>query len=141
VTASRRPAPPALCETIPSCLGQAEILCRKIRGWMQGAGLGESCFAVELLARESLVNAVIHGNRCAADKSVRLSLRVGRKWIRLQVADEGEGFDWRKAGQKKPDATTSCGRGLQLYAMYAGRVRFNRKGNRIELWMAKARGR
>lgn len=111
----------------------------KIRGLLQGAGLSERCFAVELLARESLVNAVVHGNRNAADKSVSLSLCVGSKWIRLQVSDEGEGFAWRKAGQKGLDAAVSSGRGLRLCALYADRVRFNRRGNQIELLIGKTK--
>ncbi|HUA97929.1 MAG TPA: ATP-binding protein [Terracidiphilus sp.] len=132
-----RHPPVSLCQTIPSRLGDAESLCLKIRGWLQAQGLCDRCFTVELLARECLTNAVIHGNGNAADKSVALSLSVGREWIRLTVCDEGPGFAWRKARRKRPDAALSSGRGLQLCALYAERVRFNRSGNQIALWIRK----
>ena len=136
---SSRPAPASLCKTIPSRLEEVESLCVEIRGMLQTAGLSALCFPVELLARESLVNAVIHGNRNAADKSVGLSVCVGRKWIRLQVTDEGQGFAWRRASQKRLDTTQCSGRGLQLYELYADRVRFNRRGNQIALWIRKTK--
>ena len=134
-----RSSPTLLCQTIPSRIEEAESLSLKIRVFMHAAGLSELCFPVELLARECLVNAVIHGNRGATDKSVDLSLLIGREWIRLQVRDQGEGFAWRKVRQTGSNITTSSGRGLQLYAMYADRIRFNRKGNEIALWIRKTK--
>jgi len=134
---ARKQAPLSLCQTIPSELAQVETLCLKIRDLLQANGLGEVCFAVELLARECLNNAVIHGSRNEADKPITLCLSVGREWIRLEVTDEGPGFDWRKANQNRSGTTASTGRGLPLYAMYAERVRFNRRGNQITLWIRK----
>ena len=116
---------------------EAEWLCRRVREFVQAAGFSQMGFPIELLARECLCNAVIHGNRNAADKSVDLSLSVGRKWIRLRVSDQGVGFDWRKARRKGFDTTTTSGRGLQICALYAERVRFSRSGNRIALWIRK----
>jgi len=139
VISSRRPAPISLRQTIPSRVEEAESLCIKIRALLEAAGLAERCFAVELLARECLINAVVHGNGSAADKSVVLNLTVGREWIRLQVSDEGRGFAWRNARRKRLDTSISSGRGLQIYALYAERVRFNRSGNQIELWVRKAK--
>jgi len=55
----------------------------------------------------------------------------------LAVRDESPGFDWRKANQNQSGTTASSGRGLPLYAMYAERVRFNRRGNQITLWIRK----
>lgn len=115
------------------------MLCRKIRFLLHSHGLCKVAFPVELLARECLNNALIHGNRNEADKSITVRLSLGREWIRLEVRDEGRGFGWRKAWQNRLDtaATASCGRGLQLCALYAGRVRFNRCGNQITLWISK----
>jgi len=137
--AGLRPPPASLCQTIPSRLEAADSLSLEVSVFLKAAGLSELCFPVELLARECLVNAVVHGNRSAADKSVDLRLFIGSKWIRLQVTDEGQGFAWRKAGQKRLDTNRSSGRGLRLCAMYADRVRFNRKGNRIALWISKTK--
>jgi serine/threonine-protein kinase RsbW len=116
---------------------EADSLCIKVRDLLQKKGLSRYCFPVELLARECLNNAVLHGNCNDADKSVLFRLWIGREWIRLQVTDEGPGFDWRKANQNRSGTTASSGRGLQLYALYAGRVQFNSRGNRITLWISK----
>jgi anti-anti-sigma factor len=134
---SRQHTPIALCEKIPSRVDEVESLSLKVRGLLQGNGLSDLCFPIELLARECLNNAVTHGNRNAADKSVVLRLLVGREWIRLQVSDEGPGFASRKACQKRLDTAKPSGRGLQLCALHAERVRFNRRGNQITLWISK----
>jgi serine/threonine-protein kinase RsbW len=119
-------------------MAEAESLCIKVRDLLQKKGLSRACFPVELLARESLNNAILHGNSNHADKLVIFRLWIGRQWIRLQVTDEGPGFDWRKANQNQSGTTASSGRGLPIYALYAERVRFNRRGNQITLWISKS---
>ncbi|MGA2849361.1 MAG: ATP-binding protein [Terracidiphilus sp.] len=118
-------------------MDEVESLGLRIRELLNANGLSELCFPVELLARECLNNAVIHGNQYAADKSIVVRLWLGRRWIHLEVCDEGPGFEWREACRKKADTTRSSGRGLQFYALYAERVCFNRRGNQITLWISK----
>jgi anti-anti-sigma factor len=139
VNFSRKQTPISLCQKIPSGVEEAESLCLRVRDLLNANGLAEPCFRVELLARECLTNAVIHGNRMAADKHVVLRLLVGREWINLQISDEGPGFAWRQARQRSLETTKSSGRGLQLCALYAERVRFNRSGNQITLWISKTK--
>jgi serine/threonine-protein kinase RsbW len=127
-----------LSQTSPSRMAEAESLCIKVRDLLQKKGLSRACFPAELLARESLNNAVLHGNRNDADKSILFRLWIGREWIRLQVTDQGPGFDWRKANKNRSSTTASSGRGLPIYALYAKRVQFNRRGNQITLWISKS---
>jgi serine/threonine-protein kinase RsbW len=133
----REQIPTSFRETIPSRLEEAELLCLRIRKMLEKNGLSPLCFTVELLARECLANAVNHGNRNDPDKSIVFRFSIGREWIRMQVSDEGPGFAWRKAYQKRLIATKPSGRGLRLYALYAERVQFNRCGNQITLWISK----
>lgn len=135
--APRKSAPISLSEKIPSRMAEAELLCLKIRGMLQANGLSPLAFAVELLARECLSNAMIHGNGNHDDKSIVLRLDLGREWIRLEVQDEGPGFPWRRGRQKKLNTSETSGRGLHLYQLYAQRVRFNRPGNQITLWISR----
>lgn len=110
-------------------------MCLLIRRLIRESGLPELRFAVELLARECLNNAVIHGHNSGADKSVDLTLSIVKKWVRLEVRDEGAGFAWRKECEKRPGTIECCGRGLHICALYAEHVRFNRRGNHIVLWI------
>ena len=115
-------------------MAEADLLCRKIRCLLHANGLCQVGFPVELLARECLNNAVIHGNRNDADKSIVLRLSLGREWIRLQVQRRRPGIC---AGERRGKSDWIprhgvLGRGLQLCALYAERVRFNRSGNQID---------
>lgn len=116
---------------------ETESLCLRIRDTLDANGLARLRFPVELLARECLANAIHHGNRCDVDKGIELRFTVGRKWIRLEVTDEGPGFRWRRGLRRKRNTAACSGRGLEIYSLYAERVRFNRSGNRITLWLGR----
>lgn len=92
---------------------------------------------MELLAREALNNAILHGNRNRPGKTARLDLRLGRRWMRMQVEDEGDGFNWRAVRFRVPDNSDTSGRGLSIISLYADRVSFNRSGNQITFWFDK----
>ena len=126
-------------ETIPSRMDKAEQLCLRVRKALSKNHLSRFCFPVELLTREAVSNALTHGNRNDATKSIALELRMGRTWIRLQVSDEGEGFAWRRAVRNPGDADAITGRGLHLYALYAERLQFNSCGNQVTFWIHKDR--
>lgn len=93
---------------------------------------------MELLLRELMNNAMIHGNGLDAHKQVQVSFRIGMKWIRIQITDEGTGFDWRKTRRTPPDPNAESGRGLAIAMIYAQRVRFNRIGNQVTIWIRKS---
>jgi anti-sigma regulatory factor (Ser/Thr protein kinase) len=121
------PSHPAAVETVPG----------ELRAFLGCHGVTGACFSVELLARECLRNALIHGNGGNRAKWIQVDVHVGRRWIRLQVEDEGAGFDWRRVRRAPPDETATSGRGLVLCTVYAARMAFNGTGNRITLWIAK----
>ena len=47
-----------------------------------------------MAVRESMVNAVVHGNRYNANKKVRFSVSNREGQYIVRIADEGEGFDF-----------------------------------------------
>jgi serine/threonine-protein kinase RsbW len=124
-------------KTINSTLSQVELVCAEIRALLAPSNFESVRFAIELLAHESLCNAVIHGNRQNADKQVIVEMRLGRAGVRLQVTDEGSGFHWNEQYSLPQDASATCGRGLVLYTLYAERIEFNHSGNQITLWISK----
>ena len=129
--------PRASRAAIPSDLAQVEGVCRAARDLLEANGLADHVFAVDLLLREFLNNAILHGNRLDASKLVQVEVRVGRRVIVLSVADEGPGFDWRSRRCHKSGATDTSGRGLEIGRLYADRIRFNRAGNRVILVVGK----
>lgn len=123
---------------IPSRPAAVDALCLELRAFLGRHELTDVAFPVELAARECLNNAVLHGNQRNATKRVRLELRIGRTWIRLQVTDQGRGFNWRRARAAAPSAgTIPHGRGMAICRQYSQRVAFNQRGNRITLWLRK----
>jgi anti-sigma regulatory factor (Ser/Thr protein kinase) len=92
-------------------------------------------FDVDLLLREFLNNAVVHGNLSNPQKNVRVQLQLGFFWLKIVVEDEGKGFPWRKRLNFKPKPTETTGRGLIIGVQYSHRIRFNRQGNHVSLWL------
>jgi serine/threonine-protein kinase RsbW len=59
------------------------------------AGVDEDdLMKVGIAVRESMVNAVVHGNRYDTDKKVRFSVATEPDRFVIQIADQGEGFDF-----------------------------------------------
>ena len=132
-THSKAPARLLRC-LIPSRLEAVDAVCLDLRAFMTANGLAADSFAVELIARECLNNTVLHGHRNQADKTATLSLSLGPRWLRLQIADQGVGFNWRQACRTAMDPLASSGRGLAIGMLYADRVGFNQCGNQSTLW-------
>jgi len=137
MSACASPGGISLRRDMPSRLEDIEALCHELRALCHRESLSACAFALELVARESLNNAVLHGNAGDATKRVGFELRCGRKWIRLSVSDQGPGFRWRDRHRSIPSDVADRGRGLPILALYAARVQFNRCGNRVTLWLRK----
>ncbi|MHC4176777.1 MAG: ATP-binding protein, partial [Planctomycetota bacterium] len=73
-------------------------------------------FAVHLAMEEALVNAITHGNRLDPEKQVRISCRMSPELIRVEIIDEGPGFDHTTLpNPTDPDRLECpCGRGVLL---------------------------
>lgn len=128
----------SLKRQMPSRLAAVDQVCGEIREFLRQHGLGTLSFNVELVARECLNNAILHGNHSDERKQAEVNLTLGRKWIRLQVADEGAGFNWRRLKrQGMPEDDATHGRGLPISQLYSGRVKFNRRGNQIAVWFLR----
>lgn len=134
-------APRRLRRTLPAALEEVDAVCRVARFLMSAAGRDDDLFATELLLRESLTNAVVHG--CASDrtKRVRCEIRLGRRGLGLTVADDGPGFDWGERLGAEADPRCESGRGIFLCRAYAARLRFNAAGNRLSLYRPWTQGR
>ena len=100
------------------------------RHWCQ-----RDVFAVHLAMEEALVNAIIHGNRLARDKHVRISCRMSPELIRVEISDEGPGFDPDALPDPTDPERLGCpgGRGVLLMKAFMSRVEWGGSGNRVLL--------
>ena len=86
-------------------------------GLAERAGVDEDdLMKVGMAVRESMVNAVVHGNRYNANKKVRFSVASDAERFTVRVADEGEGFDWNSLPDPlaPENLMKTSGRGLFL---------------------------
>lgn len=127
---------PADCEmraVMPATLEAVERFCGEVRRKAAERCHDEDRFAIELLLREALANAVLHGANQDASRRVRCVVRIQSGVLEITVADPGQGFDWQTARDGSGGPLASDGRGLDIYRLYATSARFNRKGNRVRL--------
>jgi serine/threonine-protein kinase RsbW len=135
---TRRVAPPKqLHHVLPSDLDLVDAVCRDARSLLACHGQVDCVFAVDLLLREFLNNAIVHGNRRDRARQVEVTMQLGRDWIVLTIADQGPGFDWRAQRRAPPADDATSGRGLAIGAEFAQRMKFNREGNQVMLWINK----
>ncbi|MER7692833.1 ATP-binding protein [Streptomyces sp. NPDC097610] len=98
---------------LPSEVASVEAAAAWAEAVCAACGLGEDGrYRVGLAVRETVANAVLHGNLSNPAKRVRLSWQQREGWLTVTVGDEGKGFS-------RPEPTgkvnlTSSGRGLTL---------------------------
>ena len=115
-------------------LENADHICTDLSAWMTELNLSRHIFSLELLAREALNNAIIHGSQMDPAKKIYAELLCDENSLQLTVRDEGSGFNWRGTLQKDMVADNKeNGRGLKLYQLYADQVEFNEIGNQVIL--------
>jgi serine/threonine-protein kinase RsbW len=117
-----------------STVENVDAFCMEVTKAMTKSGLTKDIFAVEMLAREAMTNAIIHGNDCDKDKKVCAVFRILNDMVIIRITDEGRGFDWHTVRTCSPDPLKTTGRGLKIYSMYASRLAFSRRGNSIILF-------
>jgi serine/threonine-protein kinase RsbW len=118
---------------LPATLRAAEEFYVDFRRRSQTLLDGTSRFAAELLLREALTNAVVHGCHADPNKQVRCSLRIKNRRLLIAVEDDGVGFDWRAAWGHSANSSDCSGRGIAILRKYASRVRYNTRDNTVTI--------
>ena len=88
--------PSRLDAAFSSELVHVEETCRAVRGLLADHRLSPLSFACDLVLRELLNNAVLHGNRNNPELAVECLVLITDRALVLEVADQGEGFAWRE---------------------------------------------
>lgn len=128
---------------IPSRVRLVDLVHAAAEKMAEVAGFdADEALNVGLAVRETVVNAITHGNGGNSDRSVRIQFDVSDDGLEARIRDQGEGFD--------PDATPdptrsdrlleSSGRGLLLVRAFVDDVRFRfRRGKGMEVTLVKHR--
>ena len=84
---------------------------------------------------EAFVNAVKHGNKFDASKTVKVTAEVSTKEARFTVEDEGAGFDVGSIPDPRnpENLFKASGRGVLFIYNIMDEVRYNERGNRLEM--------
>ncbi len=93
------------------------------------AGLPEEeLHKISMAVRETMVNAVVHGNRYNAHKRVHLEIARAADHLAVIVADEGDGFDLASLPDPLADENLlhQSGRGLLLVRAFVDEVQIRR---------------
>ena len=131
----------ALSISFPATLKNVDRVCEKVKLLSKENGFAHASFAIQLLLRELLDNAVLHGNNGDPEKLVKYKMRWDHSnALKITVEDEGDGFDWRGRMEKKVSCRSGSGRGIAIMKQYGKEIRFNRKGNKVAIMIDVSQG-
>jgi serine/threonine-protein kinase RsbW len=97
---------------------------------------GRDLFQVRMAVEEALINAIEHGNRRDAKKSVDLEFRVSPELCYVQITDEGPGFCRGSLKDCTDDDQLDKprGRGVWLIERFMSETHYNERGNQLTMW-------
>jgi serine/threonine-protein kinase RsbW len=98
-------------------------------GIAQRAGFDEDdLLKIGMAVRESVVNAVVHGNRYNANKKVRFSVVKSSERLTVRIADEGEGFEYEEVPDplSPENLLRGSGRGIFLIRSFMDEFEMHR---------------
>ena len=109
-------------------------------------GFGEDeLHQLSMAVRESMVNAVVHGNRYNARKKVHVSITKDPDRLTVVIADEGDGFDLSNLPDPlaEENLLRQSGRGLLLIRAFMDEFQVQRghpRGTEVRMvkYLAKA---
>ena len=126
---------------LPSRIESVDEAAIKADEFAKEQGLGDDFVsAIDLAIRESVANAVKHGNKFAEEKTVDLTLARTDEGFEITVRDYGSGF----AVDEIPDPTNpenllkACGRGILFMRSFMDVVEwYNHEGGGMVVRMIK----
>ena len=126
---------------LPSRIESVDVAAMKADEFAKEQGLGDDFVsAIDLAIRESVANAVKHGNKFAEEKTVDLTLARTSEGFEITVRDYGEGF----AIDEIPDPTNpenllkANGRGILFMRSFMDVVEWsNHEGGGLVVRMIK----
>ena len=124
-----RHVPETVNQSLDSTLDSVDSAEDLAVGMARSAGFqDDDLVKIGMAVRESMVNAVVHGNRYNSNKKVRFSVATGPERLTVRIADEGQGF----AFENLPDPLSpenimrTSGRGIFLIRSFMDEFQIRR---------------
>ncbi len=127
-------------KTIHSEMDQAHKLVETIIGQLDSEGWNcREQFQIQMAVEESITNAIEHGNKRDATKTVKVACHINNHEFLIMIEDQGRGFD--------RDSLADCtqedridqprGRGVMLIESFMSEVEFLGCGNIVRMKRVK----
>ena len=130
--------------TLESDLASVDPVEVKAEQLARDAGFDEDTSSqIAMVAREAVINAILHGNKQDPAKHVQVSFELNDESLRIKIADEGPGLD----PDTVPDPLApknilrSSGRGIFLMRAIMDEVHFHQLDPGTEIEMIKHRAK
>ena len=131
---------------LDSTLDSVEVAEKAVFEAAEDIGFGEDeLHQLGMAVRESMVNAVVHGNRYNTRKKVHVSITKAPDRLTIIIADEGDGFDLANVPDPLDDDNLlrQSGRGLLLMRAFVDEFQVRRgelSGTEVRMvkYLAKA---
>jgi serine/threonine-protein kinase RsbW len=113
---------------------EIDRVCLEARLFLTSKSLSQQdLFAIEILLREALSNAILHGCENETAQRPICIMKVNSSEVIIDVRDPGPGFNWKEALRRRHHELDEDGRGMTIYTHYATQFKFNPMGNRVML--------
>jgi serine/threonine-protein kinase RsbW len=88
----------------------------------------EDLHKIGMAVRESMVNAVVHGNQYSAHKKVRVSVSKGQDRLTVTISDQGKGFELEALPDplEEDNLLRNSGRGIFLIRAFMDELHVRR---------------
>jgi len=115
---------------LPSHIEAVADAAAAVTDFIRNCGVSEELsFGIEMAVRESVTNAMVHGNQEDESKSVEVILNCHDNELEIEVRDQGEGFDPANV----PDPTNAenllktSGRGIFLMRTFMDEIEWRNR--------------
>ena len=127
---------------LDSTLASVDLVDQTATDFATRAGFDpDTVMNIAMVAREAAANAVIHGNKYAADRHVGAHFEISSDTLTIRIVDQGEGMN----PDSIPDPLApenlmrSSGRGVFLMRAFMDEVHFRQLSPGTEITLAKRR--
>ena len=115
---------------LPSLIEAVADAAAAVTDFIRNCGVSEELsFGIEMAVRESVTNAMVHGNQEDESKSVEVIFNCHDNELEIEVRDQGEGFDPANV----PDPTNAenllktSGRGIFLMRTFMDEIEWRNR--------------